>query len=137
MSADAQKPNILLITTDQGLVRFMLYEEGMTSQLLMQFMKRLVKDSQSKVLLILDSLRIHHGKMVQSWLDSNKEKIEVFYLSPYSPEANPDEYLNNDLKRNVHSGDSSKDKASTCAQNPFFYEETSEAARSYALVFPT
>jgi transposase len=24
--------------------------------------------------------------------------IELFYLSPYSPEYNPDEYLNRDLK---------------------------------------
>ncbi|WP_373694395.1 transposase [Geobacter sp.] len=32
------------------------------------------------------------------------EKIEVFYLPSYSPELNPDEYLNNSLKGRVHSG---------------------------------
>lgn len=30
--------------------------------------------------------------------------IEVFYLPAYSPELNPDEYLNCDLKAGVHSG---------------------------------
>ena len=28
--------------------------------------------------------------------------IEVFYLPAYSPELNPDEYLNNDFKLAVH-----------------------------------
>jgi len=34
------------------------------------------------------------------WLDRHKtrETIEVFYLPSYSPELNPDEYLNGDLK---------------------------------------
>lgn len=30
-------------------------------------------------------------------------KIALFHLPPYSPEYNPDEYLNNDLKRNIGS----------------------------------
>jgi transposase len=33
-----------------------------------------------------------------------KGEIEIFYLPSYSPELNPDEYLNGDLKLNVHSG---------------------------------
>ena len=43
--------------------------------------------------------------MVKVWLekDENKKKIEVFYLPSYSPELNPDEYLNCDLKAGVHS----------------------------------
>ena len=30
-----------------------------------------------------------------------KKQIRLFHLPPYSPEYNPDEYLNNDLKRNL------------------------------------
>jgi hypothetical protein len=36
--------------------------------------------------------------------------IEVFYLPAYSPELNPDEYLNCDLKTGVHSGLPARDK---------------------------
>ncbi len=53
---------------------------------------------------IVDNLRVHHGKLVQAWLDEHKSQIEVFYTSPYSPEINPDEYLNHNLKQSVHSG---------------------------------
>ena len=34
-------------------------------------------------------------------LEENKTDIEIFYLPSYSPELNPDEYLNGDLKRGV------------------------------------
>jgi transposase len=65
----------------------------------------LTKDAGRKVFLILDNLKVHHSKIVQAWLEKNKEKIEVFYLPSYSPELNPDEYLNNSLKGRVHSGE--------------------------------
>ncbi|MBR6014387.1 MAG: transposase, partial [Selenomonadaceae bacterium] len=30
---------------------------------------------------------------------------ELFFFPSYSPQLNPDEYLNNMLKKNIHSGD--------------------------------
>jgi transposase len=90
--------------TNQGKVRFMMYRETMASDILIKFMSRLVKDAGRKVFLILDNLRVHHGKAVKEWLEKNKEQIEVFYLPSYSPELNPDEYLNGDLKNKVHTG---------------------------------
>jgi len=41
--------------------------------------------------------------MVKEWLNEHKNQIEVFFLPFYSPELNPDEYLNCDLKVGVHS----------------------------------
>ena len=67
-------------------------------------MERLVRASEQKVFLILDNLNVHHGKLATAWLEKNKEKIEVFFLPPYVPEYNPDEYLNHALKISVHSG---------------------------------
>ena len=96
--------NMVSAITNQGKVRFMMYKETMTSQLLIKFMQRLIKDAGRKVFLILDNLRVHHGKLVKEWLEANKENIEVFYLPSYSPELNPDEYLNGDLKCKIRSG---------------------------------
>ena len=52
--------------------------------------------------MILDNLKVHHCKPVKAWLAENKHLVEVFYLPAYSPELNPDEYLNSDLKTAVH-----------------------------------
>lgn len=67
-------------------------------------MKRLIKDAKRKVILILGDLRVHHAKLVKAWLTKkHSEAMEVFYLPVYSPELNPYEYLNCDLKAGVHS----------------------------------
>jgi transposase len=97
--------NMVSAITNQGKVRFMFYKETMNSKRLIIFMKRLVKDAGRKVYLILDNLKVHHSGAVTDWLEKHKDKIEVFYLPSYSPELNPDEYLNNSLKGRVHSGE--------------------------------
>lgn len=101
-----KKSHVSMISaiTNQGKVRFMMYRDAMNSELLIKFMTRLIKDAGRKVFLILDNLRVHHGKNVKQWLGEHKDQIEVFYLPSYSPELNPDEYLNSNLKTKVHSG---------------------------------
>jgi transposase len=96
--------SMLSAITNQGKIRFMMYRDAMNSELLIKFMTRLIKDSDRKVFLILDNLRAHHGKTVKQWLEEHSEQIEVFHLPSYSPELNPDEYLNGNLKNKVHSG---------------------------------
>jgi len=101
----AKKSHVSMISaiTNGGKVRFMMYRDAMNSEILIKFMIRLIKDADRKVFLILDNLRVHHGKNVKQWLERNNEKIEIFYLPSYSPELNPDEYLNGNLKNKVHS----------------------------------
>jgi len=94
------KVNMLSAVSPRGKVRFVIYDK-MTPDTLIDFMRRLVKDSDGKVILILDNLRVHHATKVSQWLEKHKEEIEVFYLPPYAPEHNPDEFLNSDLKRDV------------------------------------
>lgn len=104
LNAKKSSINMISAITNHGKVRFMLYREKMSSPVLIKFMSRLVKDTHRKVFLILDNLKVHHSKKVTAWLETNHENIEVFYLPPYSPEHNPDEYLNGDLKQRIRSG---------------------------------
>jgi len=95
------KINMLSAISSRGKLRFVLYRENMSSDILIDFMRRLVKDTPRKVFLILDNLRAHHSKKVAAWLAKHKDEIEVFFLPPYAPEYNPDELLNSDLKRGI------------------------------------
>jgi len=99
-----QRVNMISAVSSQGKVRFMLYQDAMNQQKLIRFMERLIRGSGQKVCLILDNLKVHHGKFPAAWQEKHKEKIEVFFLPPYAPEYNPDEYLNHALKISVHSG---------------------------------
>ena len=38
------------------------------------------------------------------WLSEHKDEIELFFTSPYSPEINPDEYLNQVLEAESAAG---------------------------------
>lgn len=64
-------------------------------------MRRLAKGAEQKVFLILDNLRVHHSKPVKAWLARHSDEIEVFYLPSYSPELNPHEMTNADIKQAV------------------------------------
>jgi transposase len=90
--------NMISTVTNQGLVQFMIYKENMNADVLIKFLHQLIKYQENKVFLILDNLRVHHSKLVKEWVEEHKSEIELFYLPSYSPDRNPDEYLNCDLK---------------------------------------
>ena len=99
-----KRVNLISTVTNQGKVRFMIYKDRMNADTFIKFMKRLIQDAGRKVFLILDNLKVHHSYKARDWLEAHTEQIEVFFLPSYSPELNPDEYLNCDLKAGVHSG---------------------------------
>ena len=111
LNAKRESINMISAVTNQGKVRFKLYEGNMDAQTLIDFLKRLIKDAKCKVILILDNLRVHHAGKVKQWLSGKQTRIELFYLPSYSPELNPDEYLNCDLKAGVRSGKPARSKA--------------------------
>lgn len=90
--------NMISTVTNNGSMRFMVYEGSMTSEVFLKFLKRLIRNQKQKIFLIVDNLRVHHSKKVQNWINGNRSKIELFFLPPYSPELNPDELLNHDVK---------------------------------------
>ena len=103
LPAKKERINLISTVSNQGLARFMIYEGTMNSDTLIKFMSRLIKDAGRKIYLILDNLRVHHSKPVKKWMKKHVDQIELFFLPSYSPELNPDEYLNCDLKDGVHS----------------------------------
>ena len=58
----------------------------------------------------MDRLQAHKTPEVEGWLEENEGRIEVFYLPTYSPELNPVEYLNNDMKGQVNKAGMPDDK---------------------------
>ena len=90
--------NMISTVTNQGKVRWMVYRDNFNAAVFIKFMKRLIKESKRKIILIVDNLRVHHCKPVKAWVAQRANEIELAFLPSYSPEHNPDEYLNCDLK---------------------------------------
>jgi transposase len=102
--------NMISTVTNQGKVRWMIYQGKMNAALFIVFLTRLIASAAKKVFLIVDNLSVHEAAAVEQWLADRKDKIEVFYLPKYAPERNPDEYLNCDVKTNINSDGLPKDR---------------------------
>jgi transposase len=100
-NVNRQSLSVISTVTNKGQMRWKVFFGALNARILIRFLARLTHGQQRKIILILDNLRVHHGKLVQQWLAKNIDKIEVFYLPSYSPELNPDELLNADLKQHV------------------------------------
>lgn len=87
--------------TNRGEVRFMIYDGALNVAIFLKFLERLIKGRTRKLFLIVDNLRVHRAKAVTAWVAEHRDVIELFYLPPYAPDTNPDEFLNNDLKQAI------------------------------------
>jgi hypothetical protein len=82
----------------------------MNATLFIVFLSRLIAGAAKKVFLIVDHLSVHEAAVVDEWLADKKDRIEVHYLPKYTPERNPDEYLNCDVKVNINTDGLPKDR---------------------------
>jgi transposase len=92
---------LISAVTNRGELRWMVLNGAVKAPSLIRFLGRLVREVGRKVFLILDRLPVHRSAQVRAWLAEREAEIEVFYLPPYSPELNPDEGVNADLKQAV------------------------------------
>jgi transposase len=93
--------SVISSVTNKGQMRWRIFDGALNASIFIDFMKRLIRGSVKKVFLIVDNLRVHHSKPVKAWLAEHTDAIEVFYLPSYSPELNPDEMANADIKQAV------------------------------------
>ena len=93
--------NVMSALTNRGRLAFMVFKSRFTTQVFLRFLRRLTQEAGRKVFLIVDSHPVHRSRAVARWVAERMDKIELFFLPGYSPELNPDEMLNNDVKNNA------------------------------------
>lgn len=93
--------NMISAITNRGKLYFMVYRQGFSTKLFITFLRRLARQINKKLFLIVDGHPVHRSKETKTWVEKQKGKIHLFYLPGYSPELNPDELLNQDVKSNA------------------------------------
>ena len=94
--------NYIASISNGGTVQFMLYICKLTAVQFIAFCERLIGKRTRKLFWIVDRHPVHLQAEVKRWLEAHAEQIELFYLPSYSPELNPVEYFNGDVKQEVH-----------------------------------
>lgn len=90
--------NMISAITARGELRFMVTAKRIGAKVFVEFLRRLLHGWKKPIFLIVDGHPTHKAKLVTAFLESMKGKLRLFYLPPYSPELNPDEYVWNDVK---------------------------------------
>lgn len=90
--------NMLSAISAQGGLHFMLHEGGVNATVFVEFCRRLLHDDGGIVFLILDNLSIHKATEVRQFLATTDGRLRLFFLPPYSPELNADEWVWKNVK---------------------------------------
>jgi transposase len=92
--------NMISAISPKGSLRFMVVRGGVGARVFIEFLKRLMHGRRRRVFLIVDGHPSHRSKSTRHYVDSLSGKLKLFFLPPYSPELNPDEFVWNDVKNN-------------------------------------
>jgi len=93
--------NMVSSISNRGTLRFMVFTERFSADVMLRFLKRLIKQMQRKVYLVVDGHPVHRSQAVKKFVADKADRIKLLQLPPYSPELNPDELLNQDVKTNA------------------------------------
>lgn len=96
--------NMISAITNRGRLAFMIFRQRFTARVFLNFLRRLLRltrKTRRKAFLIVDGHPVHKSRPVSRWLAEHAEQIRIFCLPSYSPELNPDELLNQDVKTNA------------------------------------
>lgn len=93
--------NLISAITNRGQLQFMVFKERFTVAVFLKFLRRLRRQNRRKIFLIIDNHPVHVAKATRRWIKTQRATLRVYFLPSYSPELNPDEYLNQDVKTNA------------------------------------
>jgi transposase len=94
--------NVISAISNKGRLQFSVFTQRFTAAVLIDFLTRLIRQADGqKIILILDGHPVHRATKVRQWVAAHAEQIELEFLPGYSPELNPTELLNQDVKSNA------------------------------------
>ena len=93
--------NMISVITNRGQLNFMVFRDRFRAPVFIEFLKRLLRQVPRKIFLIVDGHPVHRSARVRDWVNEHNDRLQLFFLPGYSPELNPDENLNQDVKSNA------------------------------------
>jgi transposase len=75
------------------------YEGGLTAELFVCLLRKMMRHRSAPVHLVVDGLPAHKTKLVKDYVQSTKGRLTLHFLPGYAPELNPDELVWSHVKR--------------------------------------
>jgi transposase len=102
--------------TAKGGFWYCTYQGGLTAELFVSLLRKLMWHRPKLVHLVVDGLPAHKTKLVKDFVQSTEGRLTLHFLPGYAPELNPDELVWSHVKRTgvartpLRKGESLKDK---------------------------
>lgn len=82
----------------RGELHFEVHESGIRKEEFLDFCKSLIADAGRPVFLIMDNSQVHRSKVLKEYAAQSIGMLSLFFLPPYSPDLNPDEWVWKNVK---------------------------------------
>jgi transposase len=92
--------NMISAITNKGALAFMVFQGKFKAPVFVEFMKRLLKQIDGRIYLIVDGHPVHKSGTATRFAANHSSRLRLIRMPGYCPELNPDELLNQDVKTN-------------------------------------
>lgn len=93
--------NQISALSNRGRLYFMVFKPGGTTGAFLEFLTRLERQVRRPIFFIVDGHPVHRARKVKAWLKRPGCRVKLYFLPGYSPELNPDELINHDMKSHI------------------------------------
>ncbi|TQM11044.1 IS630 family transposase [Pseudonocardia kunmingensis] len=90
--------NMISAVTAKGAMHFRTFTGKMNADVFIDYCRDLLNDDGGTVFLIIDGHPVHRSRAVKDFAASTEGRPRLFFLPPYSPELNPDEWVWKNVK---------------------------------------
>lgn len=97
-TGERKSVNMISAVSPRGELHVGLFAGNMNAEKFIDFCKKLVHDCETPVFLIVDGSSAHTANAVKKYVASTEGRLSLFFLPPYSPELNPDEWVWKNVK---------------------------------------
>ena len=98
-TGERKSVNMVSAISPRGELRFRVQEGTMNAGKFIDFLKALLDSVPGKIFLIVDGHPVHKAKKVSEFVKEKADgRLSIFFLPPYSPDLNPDEWVWNNVK---------------------------------------
>lgn len=113
--------NAMSAISTKGRMHFMVFTESFDATALCRILARIVGHFDRKVHLIVDRHSAHRSKTARAWLADHEDKTELHLLPSHSPEMDPDELVNADLRRSLPHNRRDRNRTELAAETRRFF----------------
>lgn len=97
-SGKTRSISMVSAVSPRGELHFAVQDEGIDRYDFLDFSKKLIEDAGRPVFLIMDNSTVHHATILKEFAEKSDGMLRLYFLPPYSPGLNPDEWVWKNVK---------------------------------------